>query len=295
MGISPTLADFMAGTVGGCAGILAGQPFDTVKVRMQSRSHLYRSTAHCFVTTLRKEGVFGLYRGMLSPLAGSGPMNAVLFATYGHALRNLTGGAVPTEEAPLWAVAGAGMFGGLGQLAIITSTDLVKCQLQVQTARRGVAAPLAYAGPLDCATARVRRLGWGRGLFQGMAATALRDIPSFGLYFAGYEGMKRAFRRRLGPGYDSVASFFAGGLAGMCSWSCVYPIDVVKSVIQAAPADRPARQTAVIRVARDLYAAQGAAAFVRGLDSALLRAFPVNAATFLVYEWCLTLLRPSIA
>lgn len=292
MGISPTLADFMSGTVGGGAGILAGQPFDTVKVRMQSRSHLYRSTAHCFMTTLRKEGFFGLYRGMLSPLAGSGPMNAILFATYGKALRFLTGGDVPVEEAPLRAVAGAGMFGGMGQLAIITSTDLIKCQLQVQTARRGVASPLAYTGPLDCAAARVRQLGWGRGLFQGLSATALRDVPSFGLYFASYEGFKRSLRRRLGPGYDGVASFFAGGLAGMCSWSCVYPIDVVKSIIQASPADRPARQVAFLRVARDLYATQGAGAFVRGLDSALLRAFPVNAATFLVYEWCLTLLRP---
>jgi solute carrier family 25 carnitine/acylcarnitine transporter 20/29 len=32
-----TLKDLTAGTVGGCAGIVAGQPLDTIKVRMQTQ------------------------------------------------------------------------------------------------------------------------------------------------------------------------------------------------------------------------------------------------------------------
>ena len=36
--------DLTAGTVGGCASILAGQPLDTVKVRLQARGDVFRGT-----------------------------------------------------------------------------------------------------------------------------------------------------------------------------------------------------------------------------------------------------------
>jgi hypothetical protein len=40
MSMSEPLKDLTAGIVGGCSGIVAGQPFDTVKVRLQAMTQV---------------------------------------------------------------------------------------------------------------------------------------------------------------------------------------------------------------------------------------------------------------
>lgn len=48
----------------GCAGVLAGQPLDTVKVRLQTQSAgKYRGIIHCMTSIVKKEGARGLYKG----------------------------------------------------------------------------------------------------------------------------------------------------------------------------------------------------------------------------------------
>ena len=65
---------------------------------------------------------------------------------------------------------------------------------------------------------------------------------------------------------------------------CVYPIDVIKSHIQTQPLDRPPLYSSFMDCARKLYQAHGSHIFTRGLLATVLRAFPLNAATFAVYE-----------
>ena len=47
----------------------------------------YRSTMHCFMHAFRHEGVGGLFRGLLPPVASVGALNAMLFASYGACRR----------------------------------------------------------------------------------------------------------------------------------------------------------------------------------------------------------------
>ena len=81
----------------GAAGVLAGYPLDTVKVRIQtSPPGTYTGTFSCLAdcvrcveikrhtsffqrSVCRQEGVRGLYRGMTSPLLGVAGINAVTF------------------------------------------------------------------------------------------------------------------------------------------------------------------------------------------------------------------------
>jgi solute carrier family 25 carnitine/acylcarnitine transporter 20/29 len=60
-----------------------------------------------------------------------------------------------------------------------------------------------------------------------------------------------------------------------------------KSIIQTAPPSTPPAEKKMLHVARVNYARYGAGFFFKGLAPTLLRAVPVSAVTFLVYEWAL--------
>lgn len=55
------------------------QPFDLVKVRLQTSEGVYKNTFDCFKQIVAKDGVFGLYRGMATPFASITPIFAVSF------------------------------------------------------------------------------------------------------------------------------------------------------------------------------------------------------------------------
>eukprot|EP01138_Halocafeteria_seosinensis_P014823 gb/GECG01015133.1/.p1 GENE.gb/GECG01015133.1/~~gb/GECG01015133.1/.p1 ORF type:complete len:177 (+),score=23.39 gb/GECG01015133.1/:1-531(+) len=78
-----TVLRTLSGAVAGAAGIVAGQPFDTVKVRLQTQSYglerLYRGPMHCAIRTVQEEGVRALFKGMASPIVANAPINAILF------------------------------------------------------------------------------------------------------------------------------------------------------------------------------------------------------------------------
>lgn len=69
---------FLAGGFAGIATVLAGHPFDTLKVRLQT-SNNYKGLADCFRQTIAKDGLTALYRGMTAPLIGVTPMFALSF------------------------------------------------------------------------------------------------------------------------------------------------------------------------------------------------------------------------
>jgi solute carrier family 25 carnitine/acylcarnitine transporter 20/29 len=55
--------NILAGWCGGCAGIVVGHPFDTVKVRLQTQSFggpQYKGLLHCFSSIIKQESVIGL-------------------------------------------------------------------------------------------------------------------------------------------------------------------------------------------------------------------------------------------
>jgi solute carrier family 25 carnitine/acylcarnitine transporter 20/29 len=82
----------------------------------------------------------------------------------------------------------------------------------------------------------------------------------------------------------------AGGLAGTFSWLISFPIDVVKSRLQADGIDGERKYTSTYDCIRKSYAAEGWKFFTRGVGSTLMRAFPMNAVCFLVVSYAMKLL-----
>lgn len=78
----------------------------------------------------------------------------------------------------------------------------------------------------------------------------------------------------------------AGGLAGITSWVAATPLDVIKSRMQMAGLEQRAYRgvlDCMVSSARQ----EGPGVFFRGLIINSARAFPVNAVTFLSYEYIL--------
>ncbi len=74
-------ASFASGLVAGSVASLAGQPIDTVRIKLQCERGLALSASTLGVTRnlWKTEGLRGFYRGWLPPLWATGPRNAIGF------------------------------------------------------------------------------------------------------------------------------------------------------------------------------------------------------------------------
>lgn len=74
------------------------------------------------------------------------------------------------------------------------------------------------------------------GLYTGLRLHMMRDSFGTGLYFCIYDSLK--YLTRSDPNHNlnklppQFAAFFGGAFAGIGSWFLVYPVDVVKIVVQ---------------------------------------------------------------
>ncbi|CAG0881257.1 unnamed protein product [Darwinula stevensoni] len=274
------------------------------EVRLQTddpKKPRYRGTTHCFVTILEKESAHGLYKGMSSPLAGVSVVNAVAFGTYGAVIRNLE--TDNSMSSILFNHGVAGAAGGLVQTPLASTLELAKTRMQLQSQGQGWShflgpgaylggrwhrskIPLPYSGPIDCMR-RIWRKEGTRGIFRGLGITIVRDVPGFAYYFASYEMFCKLLSSTPGEMLPHWKLLVAGGLSGMVSWIGTYPLDVVKSRIQADGATGPRKYSGYVDCVRQSLREEGLRVFGRGLTSTLIRAFIVNAATFAVVTWVL--------
>jgi Mitochondrial carrier protein len=297
--------DLLCGGTAGSLGIFIGQPFDLVKIRLQTEPHIYPSALSCFAQTVSKEGFLSLYKGLAAPFFGQFAQNALIFAGESVALRYLEPNMTHHTEISGQTVTNvflAGSFGGLLQCLVLVPADLIKCKMQVDHSSRKSGSQRPYANSLDCAT-KIYKADGLAGLYRGFSVTACREVPAFGVYFFVYRwtlkflnGIKvfapppqpatlspadtsshHHHHARPSPGLSTLV---AGGLAGCASWTCIYPFDVIKSHVQT----NTDTKTTAMQTAAKLYKQHGPRIFVRGLGVCLARAFPVNAAVFYVLE-----------
>ena len=111
--------------------------------------------------------------------------------------------------------------------------------------------------------------------------------------FWAYELGKRSLSYQDGESNANIKILLAGGLAGVVTWTSVFPLDVIKTRLQSPEAlaierrpglasnpllEATARQTAgTFAVARQVYEQEGTSGFFRGLGVCSIRAFIVNA------------------
>jgi len=259
--------DFLAGCVGGAAGVIAGYPLDTVKVKIQTQEMssgkvMYNGTFDCLAKIVNKEGASSLYKGMSSPLIGVAGINAITFGAYGNVLRML-----PDQDS-IQSITLAGSSAGLIQSFIVSPMELVKTQMQV-----------CGQNSITDAIRTIYSNGGLSGLGRGFGITVLREVPAFGIYFGSYELMLRKF------GDSTPVILTAGGMAGIFSWIFTYPQDVIKSRLQADGFGLNQQYSSTRHCIQASLEAEGYSCLTRGVGSTVIRAFPMNAVTFGVYSY----------
>ncbi|KAJ8596757.1 mitochondrial carrier [Rhizopogon salebrosus TDB-379] len=298
--LDPT-TDFIAGTTAGIVGLLIAHPFDTVKVRLQNPdlSSKYHSTSHAFATIIREERFSGLYKGIASPLATCALMNGLIFASYKFFLKaQMTDNSIPS----LTQITIAGTCCGVVMSLLSAPIELIKIRQQNM-----LESGLGSVSTRNLVSTICREHGL-KGLYRGFTATALRD-SGYGAYFLGYEVTSR-YLTRPSLGLSDSSSLLgssqaespplwvllvSGGVAGVVGWLPTFPMDVVKTRMQSTEA-RSTTQLEInpyrtmISTIRHSYHASGFSVFFRGLSPTLIRAIPVNMATFSVYETVVGLL-----
>lgn len=320
-------ADFWAGYISGAVGIVIGNPLDIIKVRLQASGRgtgnpspttssslpgsLSPSSSASALSLLRKFST-----GTAAPILGYGALNALLFVSYNRSeafLNQALSPQGPSHTSPnstqsttgsnLWTTFIAGAIGGLATWVVSTPTELIKCRAQLS------ANPQTSSWDI---TKRILRTEGGiRGLYFGGTVTALRDSVGYGFYFWSYElttrWMEQWSKAHEGQGGSFTGSetakvLLCGGLAGIVTWASIFPLDVIKTRVQAQVNNASTiavvtgesspllsstvpKRSGAIEVARDAYKEGGLRIFFRGLAVCSVRAFIVNAVQWATYEW----------
>lgn len=170
-------------------------------------------------TTLAKEGISGIYRGVSAPIVAVSPVYALSF--WGYDLGQLIVKEFkkdPNDPLSLFEIAIAGGISAFPATLVMAPTERIKCLLQVQSHEGGKP---QYSGMRDCAV-QVYRTGGITSLYKGTALTLMRDVPGSIAWFSTYEVMKKGCASVEGhddPSKLSLLSYIvSGGFAGMACW-----------------------------------------------------------------------------
>jgi len=300
------ILDVLPGVSGGVARIMVGQPFDTIKTRMQVLGKgtigaagmppdmVYNSGMDCVRKMFKSEGPFSLYKGTIAPLLGNMVLLGIHFPTFQKTRHYLEANDAPNSFTP-WKILASGAAAGAAGSVVSSPTELIRTKMQMvrknnlmAQMKGGAGAALNpeenYKGNWDCAKKILRNHGV-RGIYQGYMPTLLRDMQGYAWFFFGYEA---TIHYLAGPGktkadLDYSQVMLAGVMAGFGLWGSMFPIDTIKSKIQADSLSKPQFKNTMDCVNRTL-AVEGFSGMWRGVTAALWRAIPVNAAIFLAVE-----------
>jgi solute carrier family 25 carnitine/acylcarnitine transporter 20/29 len=143
-----------------CICCCHSNPFDVIKVRLQTMPEIYSSSIKCFQDILKYEGVSGLYKGLLSPVLAQFFMGAISFAANSATMKMLEPGLAKGESGQFHNSFIAGSVGGFAQCVVLVPPDLFKCKMQTdQVAINGQNSKSQYSSSFDCAKQIIRSEG----------------------------------------------------------------------------------------------------------------------------------------
>ncbi|XP_008319106.1 solute carrier family 25 member 55a isoform X1 [Cynoglossus semilaevis] len=254
-------AKLINGGIAGIVGVTCVFPIDLAKTRLQNQrkgQQVYRSMMDCLIKTVRSEGYFGMYRGAAVNLTLVTPEKAIKLAAndfFRHHLAKDGKGLTVFKE--MLAGCGAGMC----QVIVTTPMEMLKIQLQdagrlvaqqqkpvMLTPTKLVAAntmlsrsynsgTVVSAPPRAVSATQIAKellqTQGIRGLYKGLGATLMRDVPFSVVYFPLFANLNQLGKPNPDQSSPFYWAFLSGCAAGSAAAVTVNPCDVVKTRLQS--------------------------------------------------------------
>ncbi|KAM9807977.1 LOW QUALITY PROTEIN: mitochondrial glutamate carrier 1 [Neosynchiropus ocellatus] len=260
-------AKLINGGIAGLIGVTCVFPIDLAKTRLQNQqngSRLYTSVnasslhipwlvfisavvlmlylhsrSDCLIKTIRSEGYFGMYRGAAVNLTLVTPEKAIKLAANDFFRHHLSKDGKLTLVKEMLAGCGAGTC----QVIVTTPMEMLKIQLQDAgriAAQRKLMPETVPAGTVETKsptamqlTRQLLREKGIAGLYKGLGATLLRDVPFSIIYFPLFANLNNLGKRGAEGPAPFYVSFVSGCLAGSTAAVAVNPVDVIKTRLQS--------------------------------------------------------------
>jgi len=273
--------------------VLVGQPFDIVKVRMQTASPgTYSGMVQCAGGILKNEGPLAFYKGTLTPLLGIGVCVSIQFGMLEYSKRFFSArnkAAGLDEDLTGWQFFTGGVSAGLANAAVSGPVEHIRIRLQTQPDKARL-----YNGPWD-AVKKIYSAHGIAGIYKGQVATLAREASGYGVYFWTYEKLVQREMAQKGIRRDQLnpaKAVLYGAASGYTLWAVIYPIDMIKSRMQTDGFSPSTGQKykSTLDCLRTIWRTEGISAFTRGLGPTLIRSPFANGATFLGFEMAMRLL-----
>ncbi|XP_046813441.1 mitochondrial glycine transporter-like isoform X2 [Vespa crabro] len=270
----PILKSFLAGSFSGTFSTILFQPLDLIKTRLQSRvtTHV-EPTRNGMLTTIvhiiKKENVFGLWRGMTPSITRVIPGVGLYFSSLDwlkHTLQ-LEEPLTPLQAISL-GITARSMSGGL-----LIPITVVKTRFE-----SGV---YKYNSVAEALRLIYRQEGI-KGLSSGLVPTLLRDAPYSGLYLLFYTQLKQiaAHTELIHQNTSVPVHFSCGVLAGIFAAIVTHPPDVIKTKMQLYPNEFKTIYSATYIV----YKKYGILGYFKGIIPRMLRRTLMTTMAWTVYE-----------
>lgn len=272
-------AKLINGGIAGLVGVTCVFPIDLAKTRLQNQQGqgIYRGMFDCLIKTVRSEGFFGMYRGAAVNLTLVTPEKAIKLAANDF-FRNIL--SQEGKELTLVREMLAGCGAGTCQVVVTSPMEMLKIQLQdagrlaTQKVVAGEGAAAAIPHPPAATPKRPSALLIARdllrtqgisGVYKGLGATLLRDVPFSIIYFPLFANVNKLGQKSPREKAPFYHSFFAGCFAGSVAAIAVTPLDVLKTRIQTLKKGLGEdTYNGIVDCARKIWCNEGPAAFMKG-------------------------------
>ncbi|CAK9163191.1 unnamed protein product [Ilex paraguariensis] len=270
----------IAGAVAGATSRTATAPLDRLKVVLQVE------TTHAAIIPAVKKiwkegGLLGFFRGNGLNVLKVAPESAIKFYTY-ERLKDAIADAKGEDRGNIGTtgrlIAG-GMAGAVAQTAIYPM-DLLKTRLQTYACEGGKVPSLA----------KLSKDIWvqegPRAFYRGLVPSLLGIIPYAGIDLAAYETLKDMSKSCIlhdgepGP----LVQLGCGTISGALGATCVYPLQVVRTRMQAQPSNAAAAYQGMSDLIQRTLQHEGFIGFYKGLLPNLFKVVPAASITYLAYE-----------
>lgn len=234
-----------------------------------NRPKYFEGTWDAFLRIRKVEGYRSLWSGLTPTLVLALPTTVLYLTTYENLKKVFATNISNPEQKMVYISLLSGALGRTLAVSVVSPLELIRTKMQSQKMK------FSEVRTATMITLKNERVF---GLWKGLGATLIRDVPFSGIYWGCYESMRPVE-------FDFGKTFVAGAVAGSVASTVTLPMDVIKTRIQIELGETGVKMNS-LQLAREILDSQGVKGLFAGLIPRLLKVAPACAIMISSYEFC---------